>query len=89
MSIYQTIVRNTYWSALSTVGGLAIGMITNIVLARALGAQVLGQYNYWLWLIGLLALIASPRPSPGNDEIRSRIPRPGKREKLLRQFSRD
>lgn len=60
MSVYQTIVRNTYWSALSTVGGLVIGVITNIVIARALGAPLLGQYNYWLWLIGLLALIASP-----------------------------
>ena len=60
MSVYQTIVRNTYWSALSTVGGLLMGLITNIVLARALGAPQLGQYNYWLWLIGLLALIASP-----------------------------
>ncbi|MYC20550.1 MAG: oligosaccharide flippase family protein, partial [Caldilineaceae bacterium SB0662_bin_25] len=60
MSVYQTIVRNTYWSALSTVGGLLMGLITNIVLARALGAPLLGRYNYWLWLIGLLALIASP-----------------------------
>ena len=60
MSLYQTIARNTYWSALSTVGGLLIGVITNIVLARALGAPLLGQYNYWLWLIGLLALVASP-----------------------------
>jgi len=60
MSVYQTIARNTYWSALSTVGGLVMGLITSIVLARALGAEVFGQYNYWLWLIGLLALIASP-----------------------------
>lgn len=60
MSVFQTIARNTYWSALSTVGGLVMGLITSIVLARALGAAVLGQYNYWLWLIGLLALIASP-----------------------------
>ena len=34
--------------------------ITSIVLARVLGASLLGQYNYWLWLIGLLALVASP-----------------------------
>lgn len=60
MSVYQTIVKNTYWSALSTFGGLLFGLITNIVLARVLGASVLGQYNYWLWLIGLLALVASP-----------------------------
>ena len=60
MSVYQTIARNTYWSALSTFGGLVMGLITNVVLARALGATVLGQYNYWVWLIGLLALIASP-----------------------------
>lgn len=60
MSVYQTIARNTFWSALSTIGGLLLGLITNIVLARTLGAPVLGQYNYWLWLIGLLALIASP-----------------------------
>ncbi len=60
MSVYQTIVKNTYWSALSTVGGLLLGVVTNIVLARVLGASLLGQYNYWLWLIGLLALVASP-----------------------------
>ena len=60
MSVYQTIARNTFWSALSTIGGLLLGFITNIVLARTLGAPVLGQFNYWLWLIGLLALIASP-----------------------------
>ena len=60
MSVYQTIARNTYWSALGTVGGLLMGLLTNIVLARILGASLLGQYNYWLWLIGLLALVASP-----------------------------
>jgi len=60
MSVYQTIAKNTYWSALSTVGGLLLGVVTNIVLARVLGASLLGQYNYWLWLIGLLALVASP-----------------------------
>ena len=60
MSVYQTIAKNTYWSALSTVGGLILGLITNIVVARVLGAQNLGQFNYWLWLIGLLALVASP-----------------------------
>ena len=60
MTVYQTIARNTFWSALGTVGGLLLGVVTNIVLARVLGASLLGQYNYWLWLIGLLALIASP-----------------------------
>ncbi len=60
MTVYQTIARNTFWSALSTFGGLLIGVVTNIVLARVLGASMLGQYNYWLWLIGLLALVASP-----------------------------
>ena len=60
MTVYQTIAKNTYWSALSTVGGLVLGVVTSIVLARVLGASLLGQYNYWLWLIGLLALVASP-----------------------------
>ena len=60
MTIFQTIARNTFWSALSTFGGLFLGIVTNIVLARMLGAAMLGQYNYWLWLIGLLALVASP-----------------------------
>ena len=60
MTVYQTIARNTFWSALSTGGGLLLGVVTNIVLARVLGASLLGQYNYWLWLIGLLALVASP-----------------------------
>ena len=60
MTVYQTIAKNTYWSALSTVGGLILGVVTSIVLARVLGASLLGQYNYWLWLIGLLALVASP-----------------------------
>lgn len=59
MSVYQSIAKNTFWSGLSTVGGLLLGLITNIVLARVLGASMLGQYNYWLWLIGLLALVAS------------------------------
>ena len=60
MSVYPTIARNTYWSALGTIGGLAMGVVTNIVLARSLGASALGQFNYWMWLIGLLALVASP-----------------------------
>ena len=60
MTVFQTIARNTFWSALSTFGGLLLGIVTNIVLARMLGAAALGQYNYWLWLIGLLALVASP-----------------------------
>ncbi len=60
MSAYPTIARNTYWSALSTFSGLLLGLVTNVFLARTLGASALGSYNYWLWLIGLLALVASP-----------------------------
>lgn len=60
MSVYPAIARNTYWSALSTFGGILLGLTANVVLARALGASKLGQFDYWMWLIGLLALVASP-----------------------------
>ena len=63
MSVYSTVARNTLWSAISTSGGLLSGLVTSIVLARALGPSVIGQYHYWIWVTGLLVLIASPGPA--------------------------
>lgn len=60
MSVLPTVANNTFWSALSTIGGLSFGLIANIILARVLGPTALGRYNYWLWLMGLLVLISSP-----------------------------
>ncbi len=60
MRVFPLVANNTFWSGLNTVGGLSLGLITNIVLARFLGPTALGQYNYWLWLMGLLVLVSSP-----------------------------
>ena len=60
MSVYSTVARNTLWSAISTSGGLLSGLVTSIVLARALGPTVIGQYHYWIWVMGLLVLLSSP-----------------------------
>ena len=63
MSLFSTVATNTLWSALSTLGSLLFGLVTSIVLARALGPSVIGQYHYWIWVTGLLVLIASPGPA--------------------------
>ena len=60
MSVYSTVARNTLWSAISTSGGLLSGLVTSILLARALGPTVIGQYHYWIWVMGLLVLLSSP-----------------------------
>ena len=63
MSLFSTVATNSLWSALSTLGSLLFGLVTSIVLARALGPTVIGQYHYWIWVTGLLVLIASPGPA--------------------------
>ena len=60
MNIYSTVAENTLWRAISTSGSLLSGLVTSIVLARALGPTVIGQYYYWLWVMGLLVLMSSP-----------------------------
>ena len=59
MNVLSTVANNTFWNALNTIGGLFLGLTTSILLARHLGPTVLGQYRYWVWLMGIFHLLAS------------------------------
>ena len=59
MNVLSTVANNTFWNALNTVGGLLLGLTTSILLARLLGPTALGQYRYWVWLMGIFHLLAS------------------------------
>ena len=59
MNVLSTVANNTFWNALNTVGGIFLGLTTSVLLARLLGPTALGQYRYWVWLMGIFYLLAS------------------------------
>jgi O-antigen/teichoic acid export membrane protein len=46
----MNVVSNALWNALRAAHGLAFGLATSIVVARALGADAYGAYSYLNWL---------------------------------------
>jgi O-antigen/teichoic acid export membrane protein len=55
----ETIARNTLWYGFEIATGLVTAFITSIVIARAMGPQKLGYFNYIMWLANISAAIGS------------------------------
>lgn len=54
----RTIARNTFWIGLDTLFGMVAAATISIIAARMLGPQVLGYYNYVIWVAGLTSILA-------------------------------
>jgi len=52
-----TIARNTVWYTFDVVASLVTAFATSIVIARAIGPQKLGYFNYIAWLASISASI--------------------------------
>jgi O-antigen/teichoic acid export membrane protein len=55
----ETIARNTAWYGLEVVAGLVTAFATSILIARAMGPQRLGYFNYIFWLANISGAIGS------------------------------
>lgn len=55
----HTIARNSFWFGLETVVGLVSGVVTSIIIARALGPVKLGHYTYIAWLVSITASVGA------------------------------
>jgi O-antigen/teichoic acid export membrane protein len=55
----ETIARNTAWYGLEVVIGMATAFATSIAIARAMGPQRLGYFQYIFWLANISAAIGS------------------------------
>ena len=55
----ETIARNTLWYGFEVIAGLLTAFATSIVIARAIGPQKLGYFNYIMWLANISAAIGS------------------------------
>ena len=53
----ETIARNTLWYGFEIAAGLLTAFATSIVIARAIGPQRLGYFNYIGWLANISAAI--------------------------------
>jgi O-antigen/teichoic acid export membrane protein len=54
-----TIARNSLWYGLETGAILISGILTSIVIARALGPVKLGHYTYIAWLVSITASLGA------------------------------
>jgi len=53
----ETIARNTLWFGFDVAASLLTAVVTSIVIARAIGPQRLGYFNYLGWLANISASI--------------------------------
>lgn len=55
----RTIARNAFWNGLGTAGGIVLGLLTSVVIARSLGTADFGSYKLVIWLIGITVTFSS------------------------------
>jgi O-antigen/teichoic acid export membrane protein len=55
----QTIARNSFWYGLELLAGIGAIVLTSIIVANAVGKEVLGPYIYVGWLTNITAGIGS------------------------------
>lgn len=53
------LLRNTFWYALVTFFGVAVGIVMSVVLARGLGPTQMGEFSYVLWATRTMAAVAT------------------------------
>ena len=57
MNSKMRLASNTFYNLINTAFAGVFGLATSIIVARALGSTLLGEYSYMLWLIGMLTLM--------------------------------
>lgn len=57
MNSKMRLASNTFYNLINTAFAGVFGLATSIIVARALGSTLLGEYSYMLWLIGILTLM--------------------------------
>lgn len=55
----EQLARNSSYSLIQTVGAASFGLATSIVLGRLLGTVDYGWYAFFMWLVGISALLAT------------------------------
>jgi len=55
----EVVARNTFWYGFEMVAATLMALITSIAMARVLGPQKLGYFNYVMWLTNMTGLIGS------------------------------
>lgn len=53
------VLNNSFWNILNTILTFASGILLSVFIARFLGPEKTGTYNYFLWLISIFVLITS------------------------------
>ncbi len=53
------IVRNSFWSATDVVFGVVAAFFTSVAIARVIGPERLGHFNFIFWLTNVGALLGS------------------------------
>jgi len=59
----RTVARNSFWYAFESVASLVLVFATTIPIARVLGPEKLGYFNYVMWLANVSALVGIGNPS--------------------------
>jgi O-antigen/teichoic acid export membrane protein len=62
-STARTVASNSFWHAFESVFSLLLVFATSIPLARVLGPERLGYFNYVMWLANVSTVIAVGNPS--------------------------
>jgi O-antigen/teichoic acid export membrane protein len=55
----KVVARNTFWLALDSGVGFVSALICSVAVARTMGPEPLGYYNYALWLANITGLVAT------------------------------
>lgn len=55
----RTIAKNSVWSALDLVINLAFALVGSVLVARLMGPEKLGRYNYILWIANITGVVVS------------------------------
>jgi O-antigen/teichoic acid export membrane protein len=52
-------LKGVIWTTGSTYATYILGLLTSVLIARRLGVDDFGRYSYFIWLCGILVLIAN------------------------------
>lgn len=55
----RVVARNSFWLALDAGVGFLSALICSVAVARVLGPEKLGYYNYALWVVSITGLVAT------------------------------
>jgi O-antigen/teichoic acid export membrane protein len=50
--------RNTAWNFADLIVGAVLGMLASVLVARALGPTILGQYQFVVWMASIIATLS-------------------------------